>query len=367
MAAATIDDMMEQEPAAARDASGHGEPVYAPEREVSAQDEEILDALAHEAQQEAARQELIARAYQDELEVMRCAEAQARSRARSMPLAAEAEAPRVEPRTPLGGAFDAIDELMRSRDTLRARIMAGEDLEIIARAMLVCVLVCAGAVGASVGLYRGGIQVIYAAIKVPMVLLLATAAVAPVYTSMKAALRHEVSLREDFAMVLCSLALSCLVAAALSPLLLLTILNGIDYHELVLGFVGLFGLGGIAGYVFFFKALDAQVVRGHRLIAVTLLTTLAMVGCQLGWVMRPYVVRPKTENVPFIRDIEGSFLDSVTRSMDSARGIYSRADYVSTRRVDVSRGRAIDTRRVVPAPTETHIPPTARRGEGVGR
>ncbi len=226
------------------------------------------------------------------------------------------------PREPLTGAFDAIDELLRARDSLRARIMAGEDLEVIAKAMMVCVLVCAGAVGASVGLFRGGVQVVYAAVKVPLVLLLATAAVAPVYSSMKAALRHEVSLREDFAMVLCSLALSCLVAAALSPLLLLSILNGIDYHTLIMSFVGLFALGGVAGYVFFFKALNAQVVRGHRLIAVTLLTTLAMVGCQLGWVMRPYVVRPKTDDVPFMRAIEGSFLDSVARSFDSARGIY---------------------------------------------
>ena len=49
-------------------------------------------------------------------------------------------------------------------------------------------------------------------------------------------------------------------------------------------------------------------------------------GMQMTWTLRPYVVRPRTEDVPFLRAREGSFLDSVSRSIDSARGIYYRGE-----------------------------------------
>jgi hypothetical protein len=51
---------------------------------------------------------------------------------------------------------------------------------------------------------------------------------------------------------------------------------------------------------------------------------MALVGSQMAWTFRPYVVRPRTEDVPMIRALEGSFIDSVTISTSSALGIYSR-------------------------------------------
>jgi hypothetical protein len=51
-----------------------------------------------------------------------------------------------------------------------------------------------------------------------------------------------------------------------------------------------------------------------------------VVGGQLSWALRPYLVRPRTEEVPFVREVEGGLLDAVSGAIRSARGIYLRTE-----------------------------------------
>ncbi|CAN0168035.1 unnamed protein product, partial [Laminaria digitata] len=101
-----------------------------------------------------------------------------------------------------------LDALLRDRDALLDVIEQGKGLVSVARVMLLTVVVCAAALGASVGMYRGGVQILFAAIKLPMVLLLTTAVCAPVYTTLKLGMRQPASLPKGFALVLSALALS---------------------------------------------------------------------------------------------------------------------------------------------------------------
>lgn len=214
------------------------------------------------------------------------------------------------PLTPAG----AIDELLRDQLRLLRRIEAGQDLVVIARGMLLTILASAASVGVSVGMFRGGVQVLLAGVKLPLVVLLTAAIVAPVYPAMKRALQQHVSLREDFTLLLSALALASLVTASLCPVLLYAIFSGVAYHALVLLCVAVTGVGGAAGYSLFFKGMNRRLERGHRVISVTLLCALALVGAQLSWVMRPYLVRPAEREVPVVRAIEGSFLGAVSRT-----------------------------------------------------
>ena len=50
------------------------------------------------------------------------------------------------------------------------------------------------------------------------------------------------------------------------------------------------------------------------------------VGGQTSWILRPYLVRPRTEAPPFLRAREGGFADAVVQSIRSAVGIYDEAD-----------------------------------------
>ena len=224
---------------------------------------------------------------------------------------------------PLRGGWGVIDELLRDRPTLLRRIERGQDLRQIARAMMLLTATSSALVGAVLGAYRGGEQILYAGVKLPLVLLGTLAVCAPLYTALRRSLGGSPRLAQDVALLLSALAMTSLVCAAASPLLLMAILDGVSYHALIMAMVALGGVGGLAGYVLFFQGTSRAMTHAeHRIIATTLLLVMGLVGTQLGWTMRPYVVRPQTERVPFVRSLEGSFLESVLTSSRSARGVY---------------------------------------------
>lgn len=247
-----------------------------------------------------------------------------------------------------------LDALLRDREALLDVIMKGKGLVSVARVMLITVVVCGAALGASVGMYRGGIQILFAGIKLPLVLLMTTAVCAPVYTALKMAMRERASLLEDFALVLSSLALASVVAASLAPLLLLAIFNDYSYHTLTLLMVGICGLGGVCGFLFFTKGLRRQVVAAERMIYLVFLCVIGVVSMQVSWLMRPYLVRPQTEDVPFVRSLEGSFFEAVRVSADSARGVYAYDSFSAEDYQDYERTtRSIPKFRDVSAPEPT--------------
>ena len=81
-----------------------------------------------------------------------------------------------------------IDQLLRDRDAMLARIAAGRDLAAVTRAMVATIAIAMAIVGAALGSYRGGVQIGYAAIKLPLVLLGTAALSAPALTAIGASL-----------------------------------------------------------------------------------------------------------------------------------------------------------------------------------
>lgn len=227
---------------------------------------------------------------------------------------------------PLGQATLAtIDQLLRDRRGLLERLDRGDDLAGLARTMILAIVVCAGVFGAALGLYRGGVQILYAAVKLPLVVLLTAAICTPALSALRRVAEGETTLRKDLALVLSSLALGSLVLAALAPLVTLAASWGISYHGLVLLTVVCCAAAGVVGLGLFFSGTRSGTWGSRAVVAGTLLLLVAAVGVQMTWTLRPYVVRPRTEEVPFVRALEGGFLDSVGTSFDSARGIYHRS------------------------------------------
>ena len=139
-----------------------------------------------------------------------------------------------EPLPPLGGTLDVLDELLRHRTRILRRIECNEDLILIARSMLICILVTMSVVGMGLGFFRGGIQILYAAIKVPVVVVLTVSICAPCFTAIKRAMDQPHDIARDFALVLSTMALGSMVIAALSPLLVMVIFYKLPYHQLFL-------------------------------------------------------------------------------------------------------------------------------------
>jgi hypothetical protein len=220
-------------------------------------------------------------------------------------------------------SLQAVDLLLRCSGAILARIRDGNDLAGLARIMILTIFACGAVFGASLGAYRGGLQVVFAAVKLPLVVLLTAAICAPALTAINSGLNRPASLRRDLALVLAALARGSLVLAALAPVLLLAVSLHASYHALVLLTVGCCAVGGIVGLVLLVRGL-AHERRASGAACLALLAVFVMVGAQMSWTLRPYLVRPRTPAAPFVRGVESSFLEAVATSVDSARGVYHR-------------------------------------------
>ncbi len=188
-----------------------------------------------------------------------------------------------------------------------------------ARFLILVILVAGAAFGAALGLGRGGFQVPLAAAKLPLAMLLTAAICAPCLTAFNHAFERPADLRRDVLLVLSVLAIGSLVIAATIPIVLLGLAYKAGYHAQILVAVSCCAVGGALAL--------RQLVRGlgqaprAAIVGAALCTVFAMVGGQMSWALRPYVVRPRSPIVLF-RSLESSFVDSVLTSSRSAAGIY---------------------------------------------
>jgi hypothetical protein len=218
-------------------------------------------------------------------------------------------------------ALDPVDTLARNPATALDQIDRQADPAALARGWVVTILVCAGAFGATLGFFRGAQQAVYAAVKLPLVILLTAAVLAPALTCLNAALRRPADLRKDLLLVLACLARASLVLSAEIPILWLGLSLDASYHTMVLAAVAACAVAGAAALWLLVRGL-LRFRRGAIVTAVLLVSAFMVVGAQMTWVLRPYLARPRDADPPFLRALDGSFVESVVTSADSARGIY---------------------------------------------
>ncbi|HEY3353620.1 MAG TPA: hypothetical protein VGQ83_10250 [Polyangia bacterium] len=224
---------------------------------------------------------------------------------------------------PAPRALDAVDLLLRDTAGMLARIRAGEDLAALARPLIVTIALGGAVFGAALGAYRGGLQVLYAAIKLPLAILLTAAICAPTLTALNAALGRTACIRRDLALVLAVLARGALVLAAEAPVVLLAISLHAAYHQVILLTVASGAAGGLVSLWLLARGLGAD-RRSRLAVCAALLAVFTLVGAQMSWTLRPYLVRPRTPAAPFVRAAESNFLEAVLVSSASARGRYAR-------------------------------------------
>jgi hypothetical protein len=220
--------------------------------------------------------------------------------------------------------FTTIDALLRDRSALLDRIDAGTDLTALARTLALTLIVATAIVGATIGAFRGGLQIPFAAIKLPLVVLLTAALTTPAYSALAAAIYGDADLRRDATVVLATLTLGALLLSALAPVLLLAVFFGMSYHALALLFAATCLVSGLGGASLFWSAQQRRSTSGRWLVAGIVMLTFASVGSQISWTLRPYLVRPRAPEVVFIRAIEGSLFDAILQSSRSANGHYLR-------------------------------------------
>lgn len=184
---------------------------------------------------------------------------------------------------------------------IRARSLAWNDL-----AALVGFIVLGTAVyGAVLAGWRSPRLALYGAVKLPMLFLGTTAIVAVFNWMLASLLGAGLSLRSTLLLVFSSMTVATWILLSLAPVALFFTVTGVAYtgtpaelrtahnfilvtHILILASAGVAGNAALLGGL---RDLAAPRCRWMPLF-LSWLATFAFVGCQLGWILRPFVGSP---------------------------------------------------------------------------
>jgi len=234
--------------------------------------------------------------------------------------------------------LQVFDELLRSPRAVAERSRAGGDLRPLFLAALSALVLGAGVFGATLATSRGGLQLLYSGVKLPLAMLATMLLVVPAFHAIAAGLGRPLAFSGMIGLTLAAAGRGALVLVALSPVIWLSFDRGLSYHPGVLLAAGCYALAGLAALDLVLRGVgfDARGFAIVSLFAGVLLTT----GGQAAWMLRPFLGRPSDASVPFLRHRESSFWDALQRSSLSSVGVYR-----ATRRVSSAAEEGLTTPR----------------------
>jgi len=218
--------------------------------------------------------------------------------------------------------------VLRDPDTLVEANDSPAELARLAPPLLAITIGAGALFGFMVGSQYGGVQLAYAAIKMPLLLLLPPLVTLPAVHALYQQSGVDVSWRRLSIAALAGMARSAILAAALGPVLWLLYSMDLDYHSAVLWMVGVLCVAGLPGIASLVRSLPKG---GHHraLAALGSGIVLFLAFAQTGWLLRPFIARPTAE-VTFLRPVEENVFSSLGATQRSAHGEYDGWDARAT-------------------------------------
>ena len=206
-----------------------------------------------------------------------------------------------------------LNRILRAPAGVAEQCRSDRDVSAIARTALVTLAFAATAFGAAVGSWRGGKQIAFAAMKMPIGILGTLALAAPAFYVLAAVLGRPWGLRPVLSLVLAAGARFSLVLLAMTPPLWLTIDFGAPYDAIKLVATLTYGLAGLAGLEVLVRGLGDG--AGKRMTIILFVGVFLLIGAQNAWVLRPYLGTPGTHDVElFTREREGGLVVQLLKS-----------------------------------------------------
>jgi hypothetical protein len=189
------------------------------------------------------------------------------------------------------------------------------------------VVIGAGCFGAALGCWRAPEQALFAAIKLPLIMLLTAAGNGLLNAMLAPLLGLQIAFRQSFLAILTSFAIAAAILGAMSPLAAFIIWNAppltvgannsTTHAGVLLLLVATIAFAGIAAnlrLLQLLRALAGQRAAAGRVLLAWLAGNLFL-GSQLSWIMRPFIGSPGLP-VQFLRDdaLNGNFFETVLRS-----------------------------------------------------
>ncbi|MGE0145194.1 MAG: hypothetical protein AB7I19_18665 [Planctomycetota bacterium] len=195
-----------------------------------------------------------------------------------------------------GHLSTATDDLLRSR----GRFAPGVPVEV--RSLIALLVVSSAAYGLVLGAFGlRPLQMLYSAIKVPLLLGATTLICLPSFFAIHGVLGLREQFGEAVRGVLASQATFGIALASLAPLTALVYVSSDEYPIATLQNGLMFALATAAAHVTMTRHYERLVARDrrHRLTRIAWVLIYVFVAIQMAWVMRPFVGDPSTPTAFF--------------------------------------------------------------------
>lgn len=154
------------------------------------------------------------------------------------------------------------------------------------------------------GSWRGGPQIAFAALKLPLVTLGSLVLCVPAFYSISAVFGRPGSLRSAVSIMLVAGARFSLVLLAATPVVWLTVNLGASYDAVKLLAALAYALGGLAALGLILRALEPG--PGRLATVLTFVAVFLFIGGQTAWILRPYLGTPGHDEITlFTQEHEG--------------------------------------------------------------
>ena len=207
-----------------------------------------------------------------------------------------------------------LDEFIKRRDEFLKNLAEGKNLKNYFVSSTLAILVFSAVYGATMGTYSGELQIVYSAIKVPILMLISLYLTVPSYYVLYSLLGGERTLGQILTLLLSSFTIMSIVLMAMVPVNLFFIIttakSSTTYAFTVLLNIAIFALGGFFALAYFIKGAKTLCQESSENWKPAFLLgsiILMFVGTQLAWVLRPYF----NYYPQFIRPLESSFYTAV--------------------------------------------------------
>jgi hypothetical protein len=219
--------------------------------------------------------------------------------------------------------FSVVDELIKRREDFYKNLVEGKNFKDYFVGSTLSIILFCFVYGLTMGFYSGGLQILYSAIKIPILLLVSLYLTIPTYYLLYSLLGGKRSLSQTVILLLSSITIMATVLIALVPVNLFFILTAVrstlTYIFTVLLNITVFTLGGFFALQYFISgAKELYQEPGGNWRPAFLLGSLVLifVGTQMAWVLRPYF-----NYYPlFIRPLESNFYTAFLELMVKSSG-----------------------------------------------
>jgi hypothetical protein len=210
--------------------------------------------------------------------------------------------------------FFVVEEFIKRRDEFLKNLTDDTKLPSYFVNSNLSILVLSAIYGATMGIYGGGFQILFSAIKVPMLLLVSLYVTVPSYYVLYSLLGGKRTIGQTVMLLLFGFTIMSTVLIAFVPVNLFFILTSpksLESHNFaVLLNIAIFTLGGFFALTYFVKGAET-LYRGSsenwKPAFILGSIILMFVGTQLAWVLRPFFNYYEL----FIRPVSGNFYTAV--------------------------------------------------------